>query len=116
VTLVAQDIAKAVGGQIEGDGAVQISGASGLDEATADHVSFFHNVKYIKSLEATRAQLILIPEKTDGVALPSGKTFIRTKNPQYAFAVVLGLLDRGRVRHPKGISDRAAIDPEAKVA
>jgi UDP-3-O-[3-hydroxymyristoyl] glucosamine N-acyltransferase len=113
--LSAKDIATTVQGSLEGDGGVEIEQAGGLEEATARHLSFFHNVKYIRSLEATKAGVVLIPEKLEGVQLPQGKTFIRVKNPQWAFAQVLGLFDRERQKHPRGISAKAEIDPKASV-
>jgi UDP-3-O-[3-hydroxymyristoyl] glucosamine N-acyltransferase len=111
-----QDVVTAVRGQVQGDETRTISGAAGLDEANPQDISFFHNPKYLASLEKTRAEVVLIPEKTNGTPLPGGKTFIRVANPQWAFAQVLGLLEKGRRRHPSGIHPQASVHPEATVA
>jgi UDP-3-O-[3-hydroxymyristoyl] glucosamine N-acyltransferase len=113
--IAVSDIAAAVRGTVEGDGSRIVEGAAGLDEATHGQISFFHNVKYVSSLEKTQAGVVLIPEKTNGTKLPEGKTFIRVGNPQWAFAQVLGLLDKGRKRHPEGIHPRADVHATAKI-
>jgi UDP-3-O-[3-hydroxymyristoyl] glucosamine N-acyltransferase len=113
--LSAEDIAKKVQGSLQGDGRVEIENAAGLDESTSRHLSFFHNVKYLHSLENTQAGVVLIPENLDGVRLPAEKTFIRVKNPQWAFAQILNLFDQERKKHPKGVSPQAAIDAGADV-
>ena len=111
----AQDIATAVKGRLEGNPNVQIDGAAGLDEATERQISFFHNVKYLESLVKTKAGVVLIPEKIEGATLPTHKTLIRVANPQWAFAQVLGVLDKGRQQHPQGVHPSAVIDPKATV-
>jgi len=115
ITLTAKEIAASVGGVLEGDGAVVIEGAAGLNEAAERDISFFHNVKYIASLEKTNARVIIIPKQTNGTAIPKGKTWIRVDNPQWAFAQVLGLIDRQRKRHPNGIHPKAHVEPTAVI-
>jgi len=111
-----RDIVQAVKGQAQGNENLVIEGAAGLDEATGCDISFFHNMKYVDSLEKTKAGAVLIPEKTVSGELPEGKTWIRVANPQWAFAQVLGLLYKDRQRHPQGIHPKAVIDPSAKIA
>jgi UDP-3-O-[3-hydroxymyristoyl] glucosamine N-acyltransferase len=111
----AGEIATAVQGTLEGEASLQICDAAGLDEASAEQISFFHNAKYIGSLEKTNAGAVLVPEKTGDLKLPAGKTLIKVKNPQWAFAQVLGMLERARIKHPRGVSPQAAIDPSAKI-
>ena len=113
--LTTKEIAEAIQGKLEGNAGVVISGIAGLDEAKESEISFFHNPKYLESLRKTRAAAIIIPEKTDAAALPTGKTVIRVSNPQFAYAGVLGLFDRNRVRKLTGIHPSAVIDPEAKI-
>jgi UDP-3-O-[3-hydroxymyristoyl] glucosamine N-acyltransferase len=113
VNLSAKDVAAAVGGELKGDGSVFIAGAAGLEEATESDLSFFHNTKYIASLQKTKARVILIPRETNGMTLPEGKTLIRVKNPQWAFAQILGLIDRERQDHPKGVHPKAHVESTA---
>jgi len=111
--LSAQEIASAVGGELLGDPTVAVLGAAGLNEATESEISFFHNVKYIDSLQRTKARVVFIPQKTNGTPLPEGKTLIRVSNPQWAFAQVLGLIDHKH--HPQGVHPKAYVEPTAKI-
>ena len=115
--MTAQDIASAVGGELLGDGSVFIEGAAGLNEASDRDISFFHNIKYIESLQKTKSRVVIIPQETNGTKLPEGKTLIRVKNPQSAFAVILALIDRERQsqHHPKGIHPKAHVEPTAVI-
>jgi UDP-3-O-[3-hydroxymyristoyl] glucosamine N-acyltransferase len=115
ITLSAQEIAAAVGGQLEGNGAAQVHGAAGLNEASEKDLSFFHNTKYIESLAATKALVIIVPLQTNGVTIPDGKTLIRVENPQWAFAQVLGLIDLQKQHHPDGIHPKAHVEPTAVI-
>ncbi len=113
--LKVHDIAQAVKGKIEGNASFSVTGAAGLLDAGATEVSFFHNPKYAEQLAATRASAVLIPENTNGLNLPSGKTWIRVANPQWAFAQVLGLIQNARPLHPNGVHPKAHVDPSAVV-
>jgi len=111
--LKASDIAKVVNGRLEGNPESTIENAAGLLEATESDLSFFHNPKYADLLNKTRAPIILIPDNTNEVSLPEGKTWIRTLNPQWAFAQILALLDQARQHHPKGIDSKAHVESTA---
>ncbi len=115
IALSARDVASAVGGELLGDGTVPVQGAAGLDEASEKEISFFHNAKYIASLQKTKARVILIPQHTNGTLLPTGKTLIRVANPQQAFAHVLGLIDKERWHHPSGVHPKAHVESTALI-
>src|ERR1043165_6371518 len=110
IQLQAREVAAAVGGDLMGDGSVVVEGAAGLDEASEREISFFHNPKYISSLQKTKARVVLIPQHTNGTQLPEGKIWIRIGNPQWAFAQVLGLIDQQRQHHPQGIHPKAHVE------
>ncbi len=61
--LSAQDIAAKVGGELLGNGSVVIQGAAGLNEATEHEISFFHNVKYIESLQKDQGRRRFYPSE-----------------------------------------------------
>jgi len=115
IAISAKEVAAAVGGDLDGDGSVSIEGAAGLDEASEREISFFHNTKYIESLQKTRARVVLIPKDLNGTPLPTGKTLIRVGNAQWAFAQVLGLIDQQRQHHPKGIHPKAHVEETARI-
>lgn len=114
-SLTAANIAKAVNGQLEGNPEASIRSAAGLLEATENDLSFFHNPKYIDLLAKTRAPIVLIPQKTNGLTLPEGKALIRVANPQWAFAQVLSLIDKARTHHPQGVHPKAHVESTAKI-
>ena len=113
--LTAQDIAQTVKGQLEGSATAVVTSAAGLSEAGENDLSFFHNPKYADQLSKTRAKVILVPEATNGVAMPGDKTWIRVSHPQWAFAQVLELIDQARSHHPTGIHPKAHVEPSAVV-
>ncbi|MFT3838503.1 MAG: UDP-3-O-(3-hydroxymyristoyl)glucosamine N-acyltransferase [Myxococcaceae bacterium] len=106
-----KDLAALVGGAVEGDGAKQITGLSGLEEAKAGQLSFYGNPRYKQQYLATQATAVLVDEtapKKDSV------TLIRVKQPHLAFAKVAQTFFPPK-RHPPGVSPRAFVHPEAKV-
>lgn len=115
ISFSAKDIAAAVGGELEGDSSVIIEGAAGLDEASEHDISFFHNTKYIESLQTTQARVVLIPKQINGAPLPKNKTLIRVANAQWAFAQVLGLIEQQKHHHPKGIHPKAHVEETAVI-
>jgi UDP-3-O-[3-hydroxymyristoyl] glucosamine N-acyltransferase len=105
------DIAALVGGQVDGDAGLTISGVSGLEAAQAGQLSFYGNQKYKAALEATKASAVLVPED----APPRGsRTQIRVKNPHLAFARVAQVF-HPKKQHAPGRSPQAFVHPEATV-
>ncbi|MBI3292077.1 MAG: UDP-3-O-(3-hydroxymyristoyl)glucosamine N-acyltransferase [Elusimicrobia bacterium] len=109
--LTVSQIAKLVGGTVEGDGSRLIEGAAGLEEATERDISFLGNPKYAKALKATRAGAVLLQDHLQ----VNNRPVIRVAHPQWAFGQVLNLLAKERERHPEGIHPSAVIDPRAKL-
>src|SRR5262245_9105922 len=115
IQLSAREVATAVGGKLTGDDSAAIRGAAGLNEASEQEITFFHNMKYIEALQKTKARVVIIPEIVKDTPLPEGKTFIQVANPQWAFGQVLGLIDQQRQQHPKGVHPKAHVEPTAQI-
>jgi UDP-3-O-[3-hydroxymyristoyl] glucosamine N-acyltransferase len=77
------DIARAVGGELVGDGSLEIRGVAGIREAAEGELTFLAHSRYADSLGSTRASAILLAR--DGVAPPPGKAIIFCANPYFAF-------------------------------
>jgi len=107
----AAELAALVGGRLEGDGAVRITGVSGLERATAEHLSFYGNQKYKQQLADTKAGVVLVPDEAPA---RGSKTFIHVGNPHLAFARVSRHFHPAK-KYAPGISPRASVHPEAKV-
>ena len=107
-----QELADHVGGKVEGDSQMIISGAATLSEATPSDVSFLANLKYEKELETTAAGVVVIDMNTDSY----GKNVIRCKDPYFAFMQIVVLLHGHREHRKTGISENAKVASSAQIA
>lgn len=96
--------------QLEGEGEVEITGVTGMDEATPSQLTFLANPKYRSKLRTTRAAAVIV-----GKDVPStGGPLLRSDNPYLAFARAIELFSP-RVKAPEGIHPTAVIPPSAKI-
>jgi UDP-3-O-[3-hydroxymyristoyl] glucosamine N-acyltransferase len=105
------ELAALVGGEVSGDGSLLISGVAPLEQAGPSQISFFANKKYRADFEASKAGAVLVGTE---VAVPAGRTVVRTANAYLALAQVSTLFNPPAPVVP-GISPQAAIDPTAQV-
>lgn len=110
------DIARLVGGELVGDGKIQITGCSGIQEAKDGDITFLAHAKYLPQAQSSRASAIIIPRQMSSAQL-SGQTLIRADNPSLAFTQVLNhFLAQGPDLRPKGIHKTAVIAKDARIA
>ena len=110
------EITQLVRGELVGDGQVQVTGCSGIQEAKNGDITFLADPKYLSQAEKTEASAIIIPKQMPASQVP-GKTVIRADNPSFAFTQVLNHFLKGQPQqHPKGIHATAVIAAGAKVA
>jgi UDP-3-O-[3-hydroxymyristoyl] glucosamine N-acyltransferase len=100
------EIARLLGGEILGDGSVEIKGVSGLSEAVAGDISFLDRSELLPQAQNTRATALIVPLEVGECRQP----FIRTENPRLAFAKVLELFEPPPTISP-GIHPTAMVDP-----
>ncbi|MCL2335415.1 MAG: UDP-3-O-(3-hydroxymyristoyl)glucosamine N-acyltransferase [Endomicrobia bacterium] len=113
--LKAAELAKIVSGELIGDAGVAVSNANGLCEASENDVSFLGNPKYMHDAINTKAGVIFVPADTDSGQF-KGKTIIKVKNPQYAYSMVLGIIEKERINSIEvKIHPSASISAKAKV-
>jgi len=111
----AAELAKIASGELSGDAAKEISGANGLSEASESDVSFLGNLKYMHDALNSKAGVLFIFADTDGSQF-KGKTVIKVKNPQYAYSMVLGIIEKERINAIEiKIHASASISPKAKI-
>jgi len=106
------ELAALLGGQIEGDPDVLITGAATLEDAQPGQVSFLGNIKYLPQLKSTRASAVLISPATER---PSRRNYILVANPSLAFARLVELTAPPSPSSPAGIHSSAVVDPTASI-
>jgi len=113
--LKAIELAKIVSGELDGNPEEIISGANGLADARKGEISFLGNMKYAHEALNTQASAIFVSQDTDSSQFKD-KTLIKVKNPQYAFSMVLAIIDKERlavIEHK--ISSSAHVSEKASV-
>jgi len=106
----AHEIAQLVDGIVIGDAAATITGCADIQKATAGHITFLANTKYMPLFQATKASIVLVP--TD-FHTATDKTLIQTSDPSYSFSLVMEALHPDLQKHPANIHPRAVIDETA---
>lgn len=101
-----EDLVREVGGTLDGDGSVQISGVGKIDEAGPGILTFLANQKYQKFLDGSQASAIVVPRDVPEI---KGLNLIRTDNPYFTFMKAVVLF------HPPGAFIDAGIHSTAVV-
>jgi UDP-3-O-[3-hydroxymyristoyl] glucosamine N-acyltransferase len=101
----AREIAEHVGGLVEGDGEVVITGAATVAGAGPGQVIFVEGDQYGKDLARSRASAVFLGDATPA---PRGITVIRVPYPGLAMAKALDLL-YPRERAFRGVSPQATL-------
>src|SRR5579863_10475444 len=105
-----RDLAVSLGCELQGDGAIEITGVAGMEQATAVQLTFLSNPKYTHKLKQTRAGAILMPTSMDGIAPAQ----LISANPYLDFARALELFYRPP-RPASGIHPTASIAASAHI-
>jgi len=112
----AAEIAKLLGAELAGDGALVLRGFAPADRAQSGDLTFAENESYFARAEHSAASAIII----DSPCAPSRKTLIRVPNARIAFAKVLPLFFPEPTFapgiHPSAIlAATAQVDPTAHI-
>ncbi|MDT8272466.1 MAG: LpxD N-terminal domain-containing protein, partial [Desulfomonilia bacterium] len=102
------DLVTELGGILKGEDRV-VSGASTLEEASSDEITFLANPKYRDRVKTSRAGAIIVAREIE-TAIPQ----IITEDPYLYFARVVSLVYPDETPEP-GISPLAFIHPDASV-
>lgn len=105
------ELAELTGARVEGSDDIEITGAAGLDEADAGHVTFLSNPRYTPRVNTTRAAAIYLSEEAQTNREIS---ILRVKDPYLAYTRAL------RIFYPEPefepfIHPAAVIDPSAQI-
>lgn len=106
----AQELARSIGAELEGDGSRTVRGLAGPEQAQADDLIYCEGEGQRGRAEASRAGTALVPP---GLALP-GKTLLRVAEPKLAFARVAAFLVEPAPA-ARGVHPAAVIAPSARL-
>jgi UDP-3-O-[3-hydroxymyristoyl] glucosamine N-acyltransferase len=105
-----RELAQWVGGTVVGDGEVEITGASSIEEARAGEITFIASPKYLPKLDETKASAVIVsPEVTQ-----ANKPLLCVTNPYLAFSKIVSLFFY-KPYQPKGIDAKAWVSPTAQL-
>ena len=106
------ELVRDFGGELIGDGDIQISGIGTLAAAGPGDITFLSNSRYRAQLAATRAAVVILgPQDRDATAMPR----IVTRNP-YAYMAKVSTLLNPLARPAPGIHASAVVDASARIA
>lgn len=109
--LTLAELARQVGGELEGDGSVVVTGAAPLDEAGPGQISFLANPRYERYMAETKAAAVIVSADYARAAVP----LIRCADPYFAFRQAMVTLFGFR-KHPfVGVHRHAYVDQRAKL-
>lgn len=106
-----REIAEKVGGQIVGDGDVEIHSTAPINEAGPGQITFVANPRYASKLRDTKASAVIVSPDLD-IKKESGHSFLIAANPYLTFARTMSLLYPRRRGEP-GVSPSAHLSPGA---
>jgi UDP-3-O-[3-hydroxymyristoyl] glucosamine N-acyltransferase len=119
--LTSLELTSIVSGELIGGKDVVLTGVNGLLEAKSNEISFLGNLKYLHDALNTQAGVIFVGTDIDVVQFKN-KNIIKVKNPQYAYSMVLFIIEKEKLSlinkkiHPSAsISDKAKIGKDAYI-
>ncbi|QSR89251.1 UDP-3-O-(3-hydroxymyristoyl)glucosamine N-acyltransferase [Methylacidiphilum caldifontis] len=104
VSYTVKQLAALVGGIVEGNADIEITGISDIEEAKKGQITFLSNPRYESAVEKTQASAIVVSKSYKGT---SPATLIRVESPSLAFSEIVSLFS------PKPVSYEAGIHPTA---
>ncbi|MDG1484377.1 MAG: UDP-3-O-(3-hydroxymyristoyl)glucosamine N-acyltransferase [Myxococcota bacterium] len=105
------EIARRLGGTVEGDSERCLSDVRGLQDAGPEHLSFLSNRRYVAKMRTSLAGAVLVDAST---MAPEGRTVIRVADPYGAFAAAMVTFHPQTWPEP-GVASGAAVHPSATV-
>jgi UDP-3-O-[3-hydroxymyristoyl] glucosamine N-acyltransferase len=105
-----EDVARAVGGRVRGDGAPLLTGVASLETAGPDDLSWVADERRSREVAASRAGALLVPSE----GLAGGRPCVVVASPPLALALWLGVL-RPPVRGAAGVAKGAFVHRAARV-
>lgn len=98
-----KELADLVGGELNGNPDLQLSGAADIDDAEEGDIVFAETPKHLDvAIQSKASAIVAFPGATD-----SGKPTVTVRNPRYAFAQILAIFSPAKEReigiHPSSM-------------
>jgi UDP-3-O-[3-hydroxymyristoyl] glucosamine N-acyltransferase len=103
------DLAKQLGGTVEGDGTVEVTGVAGLKEAGPGDLSFLSRPDYAPLLDATKATAVVVGKDHPPTNLPC----VVVDDPDAAFTLAVDAFSPPLHKPEPGVHAAAFVDPTA---
>jgi UDP-3-O-[3-hydroxymyristoyl] glucosamine N-acyltransferase len=118
--LTLADFAARVGGEIRGDGSIEIDGVSAVDDARAGSLTFATDERYLRKALASRAAAVLTEPQLAERGGAARKPLLLVPSARAALAALLAMLEpprpRGPFRDPSAVVDpTAAVGPDVYI-
>ncbi len=111
--MILSELAGQIGGVLEGDPDLEVTGLAALADAGPGDLSFLTQDRYAALLAETKAGAVIVP---DGWAGESPCALIRVSDPDAGFAQAAALLSPPPPTLPEGIHETAVISESAQVS
>lgn len=112
MSFTVDELARKLGGRVEGNGSVVIRAVAALDGAREGDLSFLGNPRYAPAMKETRASAVLVNEGWKG---ETSAILIHVKSADAAFAQVAFWLGRVPVAYTPGIHPTAVVAADARI-
>ena len=106
------ELAKILGGRVEGDDKVSIRAVASLEDAGSEAISFLSDNRYLPILANSKAGAVMVSEDFDGQAAVS---LLRVKDVDDALEKVLELFSPGADIPEEGIDPSAMVSSSARI-
>lgn len=111
MTKTIEELAKLVGGKIEGDKKIKISGVANLEKAAEGEISFLVEEKLKELSLKSQASALVISDKIETFPKP----VIKVSNPRLAFAKIMEVF-APQVAPPLGVHPSAVLSEEVSLS
>lgn len=108
IIMKASEIADLVGGELTGDGDIEISSVADISSASSGRLAFSNK----RDVERTNASCVIVPLGDSDLDVPA---IIKVKDPKFAFALAATVLHPHEKRRP-GIHETAVVANERGIA
>jgi UDP-3-O-[3-hydroxymyristoyl] glucosamine N-acyltransferase len=110
ISFTLAELASRVGATVVGDGSRRIEGIRALEDAGAQHISFYHNRRYLNAAQESRAGALLVAD----ASLFPGRNLLVHDDPYATLGMLLDLFVPP-TRPPAGVHPSAVVAASARV-